>query len=155
MPVIGAPFRARSAFTLIELLVVLAILIVLVGLLVPAIQRVREAANRAHCLNHLKQIGLAALHHESAHRHFPGGGWGEIWVGEPARGSGKSNRGGWMSQLLDFWEQQTLRRWGAGLPRDEQLRINAQVVGVPLSVLNCPSRREPCVVENSARAWYM
>jgi prepilin-type processing-associated H-X9-DG protein len=155
MSATGIHIRARSAFTLVELLVVIAIIIVVGGLLLPAIQHVREAANRAHCLNHLKQIGLAALNHEAAYQQFPSGGWGEVWVGEPDRGNGKSQPGGWIYQILDFIEQENLRRWGAGLPRDEQLRINAQMVGLPLSIMNCPSRRERSVVENTAHAFYM
>src|SRR5688572_16329544 len=137
--------RSSTAFTLIELLVVVAITGILVALTLPAIQSAREAARRTECKNNLKQLALGALNHHDAHGHFPTGGWGWYWVGDPDRGYGKDQPGGWIFNALPYCEEGLLHDLAAdGMP-DDLSRVQrvgaAQVIQSPLSIVNCPSRR--------------
>lgn len=135
----------KRAFTLVELLVVIAIIGMLVGLLLPAVQQAREAARRMQCNNNLKQMGLAALNHESQSRYYPSGGWFWNWAGDPDAGFGKNQMGGWTYSLLPFMEQNALYQLGAdGDPGTESAtqKTGACTRGsTPLSVFYCPSRR--------------
>ena len=96
----------RVGFTLVELLVVIGILGVLMGLLLPAVQKVREAANRMQCSNNLKQLGLAAHHYHDAHQHLPP----VIGYYPPARGA----FGTYFFHLLPYLEQGDLYRSARG-----------------------------------------
>jgi prepilin-type N-terminal cleavage/methylation domain-containing protein/prepilin-type processing-associated H-X9-DG protein len=131
--------RARSAFTLIELLVVIAIIAVLIALLLPAVQKVREAANSAQCKNQLRQIGLALHHHHSSYDFFPTSGGsgsgitrsnGAVVAASPA---GVTQNGGLLLQILPFIEQDNVFRQTA----DTEIRAAA------IKTYFCPSRRGP------------
>jgi prepilin-type N-terminal cleavage/methylation domain-containing protein len=126
-----------AAFTLIELLLVIAIISVLIGLLLPAVQKAREAASRIQCANNLKQIGLAFHNHHSAHGLLPdaGGGWWlpRSWSGPASPEIAPNQNWGWGYQILPFIEQNVV--WS--LPQD------ADAAGAVIKIYFCPSRRSP------------
>jgi len=133
--------RAVRGFTLVELLVVIAIIGILIALLLPAVQAAREAARRSACSNNLKQIGLAVQHHLDTHKHFPAGGWGYKWTGDPDRGFGQGQPGGWMYNILPYLEQKQVYQIGAGLTGSAKKAALAIQRATPVPVFVCPSRR--------------
>jgi len=121
--------RSVAGFTLVELLVVIAIIGILIGMLLPGVQMVREAARRTACANKLRQIGLAGLHFENVHRHLPPPGMGT---------SGFDTMGSTFVILLPFVEQGN---------RFDQYNVagsisdpgNRELTSKPLDIYSCPS----------------
>jgi type II secretory pathway pseudopilin PulG len=126
----------------VELLVVITIIGILMSLLLPAVQAAREAARQAQCSNNLKQLGLAAHLHVDRVGSFPSGGWGNDWVGDPTRGFGHMQPGGWVYSLLPFLEQQGLHDVGLlSYGTSSYQTANLQQTQTPLVMFICPTRR--------------
>jgi prepilin-type N-terminal cleavage/methylation domain-containing protein/prepilin-type processing-associated H-X9-DG protein len=138
---VGGEWAFRRGFTVIEMLVVIAIIIVLVGLLLPGVQKVRETAKRTQCINNLKQISLGIINHHTTFHRFPADGWGWFWCGDPDRGTNHTQPGGWVYNTLPFVEQTNLRQKGLGLNATDKAKAVAEVIATPLPIFQCPSRR--------------
>jgi prepilin-type N-terminal cleavage/methylation domain-containing protein len=133
----------RRAFTLVELLVVIAIIGILIGLLLPAINAAREAGRRMQCKNNLRQTALACMNHVNTQGWYPTGGWGWNWVGDPNRGYGKGQPGGWTYNILSFMEFSALHDTGSGSSQANQRAGAVVMTHTPIPNYHCPSRRAP------------
>jgi prepilin-type N-terminal cleavage/methylation domain-containing protein/prepilin-type processing-associated H-X9-DG protein len=125
--------RRRKGFTLIELLVVIAIIGVLVGLIVPAVQKVRDAAARTACANNLKQIGLAVNNYHDTKKYYPGNH-------RPVPTSSIRER--WFTKILPYIEQNNLwKNYDQTTNWDSP--TNLPITSTPLTVAVCPSTPNP------------
>lgn len=138
----------RRGFTLVEMLVVIAIISVLAGLLLPAVQSARESGRITVCKNNISQITRAILSHESQRQFLPTGGWSPRWLGVADRHSDGGQPGGWIFCILPYVEEATVRDLaGRSINPDEQAYIGGAgasapgLLTAPIGMFNCPSRR--------------
>ena len=130
--------RHRPGFTLIELLVVIAIIAILIGLLLPAVQKVREAAARTQCVNNMKQVGLALHNYHDANQKFPPG----YASAYDATGNDTGPGWGWAAHALPQMEQDNLFRQ-IDLKQPVEAAANAQARVVIVKSFLCPSDTPP------------
>lgn len=138
----------RRAFTLIELLVVIAIIAILIGLLLPAVQKVRDASDRATCQNHLKQIGLAFHNYHDSQGRLPMGGKNadDSPASTPANccGPAKRSEWSWTWEILPYIEQSAIT----------QQTSNSVVYRSIVKIYYCPTRRLPQLYGSAAKVDY-
>jgi prepilin-type N-terminal cleavage/methylation domain-containing protein len=143
----------RLGMSLVELLIVIAIIGVLIQLTLPAVESAREASRRLACQNNLHQLGLAAQQHDQALGHLPTAGWGWAWIGDPDRGTGKSQPGSWAYQLLPFLDEKNTHDIGSGLEGEDKVDALTRLAGTTMSLLYCPHRQARQLKEKAFRSF--
>jgi len=144
--------RRLGAFTLVELLMVIAIIAILIGLLLPAVQSARESARLVECQNNTRQMAMGCIQHEMALGFFPVASSWYGWTGDADLGpgnktvvtpdfpGGQGQRGGWQYNLLPYIERIALHQHGAGLTGESKRRANTERTIAVIPAYVCPSR---------------
>lgn len=156
------PFsRPLHGFTMVELLAVIAIIAILLGLLLPAIQSARESGRLGQCRNNARQMAQAAVQHEHALGIFPVASSGYGWTGDPDLGAGdiavvtpdypggKRQTGGWQYNILPYMEQLPLHQLGAGLSGTPKRQEANKRIGTVIPAYACPSRTDPRITHGN------
>ncbi len=133
--------RTPTGLTLVELLVVAAVISMLVQLLLPAVQAVRESARRIRCASNVRQLALATTAHVTAHGRFPTGGWNWRWLGDPERGFGRRQPGGWIYNILPYMDADAVRTLPVRRPDVASTMSQLNLQPAVVAGVNCPTRR--------------
>jgi prepilin-type N-terminal cleavage/methylation domain-containing protein len=153
--------NSGRGFTLVELLIVITIIGVLVALLMPAVNNARESGRRAVCCNNIEQLAKGCLELESHYQHLPGGGWGWQWAGEPDRGYGAQQPGGWTYNILPYIDHADLHDMGKGMSRPGETNNSTRrstgtaISQTPIAVFLCPTRNKLQVFPRANRGDYV
>jgi prepilin-type N-terminal cleavage/methylation domain-containing protein len=138
----GSRSGSRGGFTLLEMLTVISVIALLATLILPAVQRSREAARRTQCRMNLKQIGEGVGSFDTFYNRFPANGWGYLWIGDPERGSGERQPGGWIYQLLPHLDALPIAAIGADLTGFEKEDALRKLQETQFPLFKCPTRPE-------------
>ena len=132
---------SRKAFSLIELIVVLAVITVLMGILLPAVQLVRESSRNTTCKNHLREISHGFLQHEAKTGRFISGGWSPLWLGVAEKSANGRQPGGWTYNVLPYIEQTIWHDSVSGVTFSDAQSAYQKLAIANINIFSCPSRR--------------
>jgi hypothetical protein len=136
------PKNRLSGIAMLDVAMSIAAISMLLAILAPAVEQSRESSRLHQCEENLYRLGEAFLEHHEKIGHLPTGGWGWTWVGDPDRGTGQNQPGGWVYNILPYIDQIPLHNLGNGTSESVKRLENARRSEIALPLFNCPSRRE-------------